>query len=100
MVSESEVYKHLYDVIDPELYVSIVDLGLIYRVDVRDNRIEVDFTLTSLGCPMEEEIRQDIVETLQRTTGVSTVEAKVVWSPRWGPDRMSEEARLVLGYPI
>ena len=99
MVSRDAVFMVLKNVEDPEIMMNIVDLGLVYRVDVKEDAIEVDFTLTYPGCPAEEMIRQDIVETLRDAFGLE-VKATIVWSPMWGPERMSEEARLALGYPI
>ncbi len=99
MVSREAVFMVLKNVEDPEIMMNIVDLGLVYRVDVKEDAIEVDYTLTYPGCPAEEMIRQDIVETLRDAFGLE-VKATVVWSPMWGPERMSEEARLALGYPI
>jgi metal-sulfur cluster biosynthetic enzyme len=99
MVSRDAVFMVLKNVEDPEIMMNIVDLGLVYRVDVEEDAIEVDFTLTYPGCPAEEMIRQDIVETLRDAFGLE-VKATIVWSPMWGPERMSEEARLALGYPI
>ena len=100
MVSKEEVLEVLKNVEDPELAMSIVDLGLIYRVDVKDKSIEVDFTLTYPGCPAEDLIRRDMTETLRDAFGLVDIVATTVWSPMWGPERMSEEARVVLGYPI
>jgi len=100
MVSREAVFMILKNVEDPEIQMNIVDLGLVYRVEVREDAIEVDFTLTYPGCPAEEMIRRDIVETLQDAFGVAQIKATTVWSPMWGPERMSEEARLALGYPI
>ncbi len=99
MVSRDAVLIVLKNVEDPEIQMNIVDLGLVYRIDVREDAIEVDYTLTYPGCPAEEMIRNDIVETLRDAFGIE-VKATVVWSPMWGPERMSEEARLALGYPI
>jgi metal-sulfur cluster biosynthetic enzyme len=99
MVSRDAVFMVLKNVEDPEIMMNIVDLGLVYRVDVTEDSIEVDFTLTYPGCPAEEMIRRDIVETLRDAFGLE-VKATIVWSPMWGPERMSEEARLALGYPI
>jgi metal-sulfur cluster biosynthetic enzyme len=90
----------LRNVEDPELAFSIVDLGLVYRIDVKETAIEVDFTLTYPGCPAEDIIRRDIIETLRDAFGLVDVAATTVWSPLWGPERMSEEARVALGYPI
>jgi len=100
VVSREEVMEVLKNVEDPELAFSIVDLGLVYRVDVKENAIEVDFTLTYPGCPAEDIIRHDIIETVRDAFGLVDVSATVVWSPLWGPERMSEEARVALGYPI
>jgi metal-sulfur cluster biosynthetic enzyme len=99
MVSRDAVLMVLKNVEDPEIQMNIVDLGLVYRVDVREEAIEVDFTLTYPGCPAEEMIRRDITETLRDAFGVE-IKATTVWAPMWGPERMSEEARLALGYPI
>ena len=100
MVSRDEVMDVLKNVEDPELAFSIVDLGLVYRVDIKETAIEVDFTLTYPGCPAEDIIRKDIIETLRDAFGLVDVTAITVWSPMWGPERMSEEARISLGYPI
>ncbi len=100
MVSREEVLEVLKSVEDPELAFSIVDLGLVYRVDVKEEGIEVDFTLTYPGCPAEEVIRRDIIETCRDAFGLVDVKANTVWTPVWGPERMSEEARVGLGYPI
>jgi metal-sulfur cluster biosynthetic enzyme len=100
MVSREEVMEVLRNVEDPELAFSIVDLGLVYRIDVKETAIEVDFTLTYPGCPAEDIIRRDIIETLRDAFGLVDVAATTVWSPLWGPERMSEEARVALGYPI
>ena len=100
MVSSEEVMDVLKNVEDPELAFSIVDLGLVYRVDIKETAIEVDFTLTYPGCPAEGIIRKDIIETLRDAFGLVDVTATTVWSPMWGPERMSEEARVALGYPI
>lgn len=100
MVSRDAVLMVLKNVEDPEIMLNIVDLGLVYRVDTKEDSIEVDYTLTYPGCPAEEMIRRDIIETLRDAFGVPEIKATVVWSPMWGPERMSEEARLALGYPI
>ncbi|MGA2613089.1 MAG: metal-sulfur cluster assembly factor [Spirochaetia bacterium] len=99
MVSRDAVLMVLKNVEDPEIQMNIVDLGLVYSIDVREDAIEVDYTLTYPGCPAEEMIRSDIVETLRDAFGIE-IKATIVWSPMWGPERMSEEARLALGYPI
>lgn len=100
MLSRSEVRDYLKEVIDPELGINIEDLGLVYRVDIIEDRIEVDFTLTSPACPLAEEIEADIKKILLEKTEYKNIETKVVWVPMWNMEFMSEEARLMLGYPI
>ena len=98
-MSKDEVLAALGTVDDPELNWNIVDLGLVYRAEPVADGIEVDFTLTYPGCPAESYIREEIDSCLRRVFGV---EAKIrtVWSPLWGPERMSEAAKVTLGYPI
>ena len=100
MVTEDAILEQLKNVMDPELGINIVDLGLVYRVEAGDDYLEVDFTLTYVGCPAEEMLRKDIVETLRDVFGILKVKARTVWTPLWQPERMSEEARVALGYPI
>ncbi len=99
-ISEAAVYEALKSVEDPEMGVNIVDLGLVTQVEASPKVIRVDFTLTFPGCPAGEVIRRDIVTVLFATFGIANVEANLVWEPRWSPARMSEEARLELGYPV
>ena len=99
MPSRDEVIKVLESVEDPELMMSIVDLGLVYRVEVGDEGIEIDYTLTSPGCPLSEIIERDIVANVEIITELP-VQTKLVWNPPWSPDYMTDEAKISLGYPI
>ena len=100
MISNAELLEELRVVLDPELGINIVDLGLVYRAEAADNRVEVDFTLTYPGCPIGPELKGEIEQVLKDVSGIENVEATLVWEPLWGPERMTEEARLSLGYPI
>ncbi len=101
MALDQDVKDALYDVIDPELNMNIVDLGLVYRTQVVEGNIaEVDFTLTYPGCPLGDVITSDIVTRIRTQTDVSDVRAQLVWSPQWDQNMMSENARLLMGYPI
>ncbi|OQX28780.1 MAG: aromatic ring hydroxylase [Spirochaeta sp. LUC14_002_19_P3] len=101
MASDQDVKDALYDVIDPELNMNIVDLGLVYRAQVNeDNIAEVDFTLTYPGCPMSDMIASDIEHQVKTQTDVEAVRVNLVWYPPWSQDMMSENARLLMGYPI
>lgn len=100
MVSKTDVLDSLMKVIDPELNINIVDVGLIYRIDVFEDRIEVDFTLTAPGCPLADTINEEIITVIREDHGVENVITNLVWSPPWTIEFLSEEARLDLGYPI
>lgn len=100
MISKGECLDALRNVIDPEIGLNIVDVGLVYRVEPKEDTIEVDFTLTSPGCPLADTIMADIVRELQKASGIDNVVPQLVWNPPWSIDFMSEEARLQLGYPI
>ena len=99
MFKRSEILDVLKEVQDPELMMSVMDLGLVYRVEVHEDRIEIDFTLTSPGCPVGDLIENYIVEKVEEFAQVP-VETKLVWSPPWGPEYMSDEAKISLGYPV
>ena len=99
-ITEAEIFEQLKSVVDPEMMVNIVDLGLIYRVDVHKKKVEIDFTLTYPGCRVGPQIQKDIISTIKDNNGTSRVKAKLVWDPPWNPARMSEEARITLGYPV
>jgi len=100
VISTDQLLEELRVVLDPELGVNIVDLGLVYRAEAGDSRVEVDFTLTYPGCPIGPEMKGEIEQVIKDVTGIEDVEARLVWEPLWGPERMTEEARLSLGYPI
>lgn len=101
MVTNQDVKDALYAVVDPEIGVNIMDLGLVYRVNVVEGKVaEVDFTLTTPGCPLGEIIAGDIVKQVMKQTDVNDVRVNIVWSPRWNETMLSENARLMLGYPI
>lgn len=101
MVSKTDVLESLKKVIDPEIGINIVDVGLIYRIDVLDeSSVEVDFTLTAPGCPLADTINDDIMTVIREDHGVTNVITNLVWNPPWSLEFMSEDARLELGYPI
>ncbi|NBF39548.1 MAG: DUF59 domain-containing protein [Spirochaetes bacterium] len=100
MASKGEVLEALKKVIDPEIGLNIVDLGLVYNVEVKDDAIDVEFTLTSPGCPLGDMITNDIKQVVSDETGADTVNTNLVWDPPWSVEFMSEEAKLDLGLPI
>lgn len=89
----------LKTVYDPEIPVNIYDLGLIYSVDVSTpGEVHVTMTLTSPGCPEAQTLPLAIEERLEEIPGITKANVEVVWEPPWTPDRMTEEARLELGF--
>ncbi len=98
MVTEEQVREVLKNVWDPELGVNVVDLGLIYGVDINDRNVTVKMTLTTQGCPLHETMPAWVKEAVEKMEEVDNAEVEVVWSPPWNPDMMSEEAKELLGY--
>jgi metal-sulfur cluster biosynthetic enzyme len=94
----NRVREALKNVVDPELGVNIVDLGLVYGVDISDNTVHVTYTLTTMGCPIGPLIEAEIRQFVEGIDGVDTVEAEMVVRPPWSPEMMSEEAKAALGF--
>jgi len=90
------LWSALEEVMDPEVPVSLVDLGLIYDVRKVDGRVEVDLSFTATACPAMGFIQEDIRERLLSEPGVEEVELRIVWEPPWTPDRISETGRRQL----
>lgn len=87
------VYDCLREVLDPEIPISLVDLGLVYHVEVEGRRAVVDLTFTATACPCMEFIREDVTDRLLRERWVDAVEIREVWNPPWSTERISEEGR-------
>ena len=85
-------------VIDPELGIDVVALGLVYEVDVVGDRARVTYTLTSMGCPIGPVIEHDMATAALEVAGVERVDMELVFDPPWSPDRINDDAKLVLGY--
>jgi metal-sulfur cluster biosynthetic enzyme len=98
MPSVDEVEEALTNVIDPELGLDFVELGLVYTIEVEDEDVFVTFTLTSPGCPIGPQVSEQMEEFVSELDGVSRVYPKMVFTPPWTPDMMSEEAKFALGY--
>ncbi|HWG84329.1 MAG TPA: metal-sulfur cluster assembly factor [Deinococcales bacterium] len=88
----------LTQVVDPELGLDIVDLGLVYDVQVDLPTARVTMTLTTPGCPLHDSMTDGVREALSRLPGVRDVQVDLVWEPRWTPERMTEGARRRLGW--
>jgi FeS assembly SUF system protein len=94
---EDRVVKAMESCFDPEIPVNIYELGLIYRVDICDSKVDVDMTLTSPACPVAGTLPGELEQKVQEVDGVEECKVGVVWDPPWTKDRMTESARLQLG---
>jgi metal-sulfur cluster biosynthetic enzyme len=96
--SRDEVIEALRAVEDPELGMDIVDLGLLYDVEVEGAKVKVIHSLTSMGCPAGPMIQEDIQNVASSLEGVEDVELELTWDPPWTPERMSDDAKFILGF--
>lgn len=99
-VNEQTVLELLSAIPDPELGIGIVDLGLIYGIEIKDQKVRVEMTMTTPACPLHAQLRQSIEDAIQaRLPGVESVDVVLVWDPPWHPMLMSLDARRRLGWP-
>ena len=97
MVTKDQIIASLRQVYDPEIPVNLVDLGLIYEIQINEQSVMVKMTLTATGCPMHSVISKNVKDAIAGLDGVSGVEVEVVWEPRWNPEMISPEGRVALG---
>ena len=94
-----DIVSALKTVYDPEIPADIYELGLIYKIDIEDNRaVKIDMTLTAPGCPVAGEMPGWVENAVGAVEGVSGVEVNMTFDPPWSPDRMSEEAQVAVGW--
>jgi metal-sulfur cluster biosynthetic enzyme len=93
-----DVMEALENVIDPELGLDFVSLGLVYDVEIEGSEVNITFTLTSPGCPIGPQVTEQMKEFVSEVEGVEKVFPKMVFSPPWSPERMSEDAKFALGF--
>ena len=98
MPTREEVFDALRVVEDPELGMDIVELGLLYDAEVDGGKVHVTYSLTSMGCPVGPLIEQQIREAVEAMPGVEEVETEITWTPPWTPDKMSDDAKFILGF--
>jgi metal-sulfur cluster biosynthetic enzyme len=96
--SEADILDALSNVIDPELGLDFVELGLIYGVEIDAGHVNVTFTLTTPGCPIGPQVTEQIEEFVGEVDGVKSVQSEMVFTPPWSPERMSEDAKFALGF--
>jgi len=98
MATVEQVTEALTNVIDPELGLDFVELGLVYDVEIEDGAVAITFTLTSPGCPIGPQVSEQMKEFVGEVEGVESVEPRMVFTPPWTPERMSEDAKFALGF--
>ena len=98
MPDVDEVREALTNVIDPELGLDFVELGLVYEIEVEGGEVFITFTLTSPGCPIGPQVTEQMEEFVSELDGVERVYQKMVFTPPWTPEKMSEDARFALGF--
>lgn len=98
VVSEDQVKLALRRVKDPDLNLNILDLGLVYGIEVKGTKVKVDMTLTSPGCPSGPEIMGNAEQEIKALPGVENVEMNLVWMPFWTPEKMEPRVRAYLGF--
>lgn len=96
MANEQQVYERLKEVIDPELGINVVDLGLIYEVALDGDAVDIKMTLTTAGCPLHDRMAEGVRSAAERVPGISQARVQVIWSPPWNPSMMSEAAKAAL----
>jgi metal-sulfur cluster biosynthetic enzyme len=98
MATKEEVLEILRTVEDPELGMDVVDLGLVYEVEVEDSKAKVLYSLTSMGCPAGPLIAGDMDGAIRQVEGIEDVELELTFDPPWTPERMSDDAKFILGF--
>ncbi len=98
MVTEEDVYEALEEVIDPELGLDFVSLGLVYDVVVDGPNVDITFTLTTPACPIGPQVSEQMIEFVGDLEGVDTVKPNMIFIPPWTPEMMTEDAKFALGF--
>jgi len=93
-----DVYEALEEVIDPELGLDFVSLGLVYDVEIEDNEAYITFTLTTPACPIGPQVSEQMKEFVGRLPGIEKVHPKMIFTPPWTPEMMSDDAKFALGF--
>lgn len=94
---KAAITRALKTILDPELFVSIVDLGLVYDIAVKNGAVKITMTLTTIGCPLFQTIENEVREKVSALPGVGSVEVELTFDPPWDPSRLSEKAKAELG---
>jgi FeS assembly SUF system protein len=98
MVSKDAVMEALQQVYDPEIPINVVDLGLVYDVEIEDDNVHIKMSMTTPGCPLHGLMTSEAKMRVQSIEGVNEADVELVWDPPWSPERMSTVAREKLGW--
>lgn len=98
MPDQEALVSALKKVMDPELNINVIDLGLVYSIETHDDQVDVEMTFTTPACPAGPQILRNAVSALEGVEGISKANVRLVMSPPWSPDRMTDEARDELGF--
>lgn len=96
MVKKEDIIKVLKEIYDPEIPVNIYDLGLIYAMEIQDDRVYIRMTLTAPGCPLAGYLQEEVKRRLEELEGVSEAHVEIVWEPRWNVNMMTKEGKEAL----
>ena len=96
LITEEEIINCIKTVMDPEIPVNLYDLGLIYSIKVINNNVSIEMTLTNPNCPVAGQMPENVGKSIEKLNGIKSVEVKLVWSPPWNKNLMSEDAKLAL----
>ena len=98
-VTSEQVLDSLKQCMDPEIPINVVDMGLIYGVNVTDdNKVDIKMTMTTRGCPLHDTLVSDVKRYVNKVPGVSAINVEIVWEPVWTPEKMSEEGKKLINY--
>ena len=95
-ITEQNVIQCIKTVMDPEIPVNLYDLGLIYSININNNNVAINMTLTNPNCPVAGQMPENVGKSVEQLKGLNSVEVKLVWDPVWTKDLMSEDAKLAL----
>ncbi len=95
-INKEDIIKCIKKVMDPEIPVNLYDLGLIYSINIKNNQVEIEMTLTNPNCPVAGQMPENVGKSIEHLEGLNSVEVKLVWDPIWNKDMMSEDAKLAL----
>lgn len=98
-VTSQQILESLKQCMDPEIPISVVDMGLIYGVNINaDNKVDIKMTMTTRGCPLHDTLVTDVKRYVTKVPGVSDVSVEIVWEPAWTPEKMSDEGKKMINY--